>query len=98
MLLPPLIRLPIPLNQGLPICLHSVQMTSPVAPSPNTITLWGRETQHMSFGRDTVQSITTTGLGNECRKTRVPNLSLGITSYLDTEIVKRSIQIEKRGS
>ena len=50
----------------------------------------------MSFGRDTVQSITTTGLGNDCRKTRVSNLSLGGTSYLDMEIVKRSIQIDRR--
>lgn len=50
----------------------------------------------MNFGRDIVQSRTTTGLGNDCRKTRVPNLSLGGTSYLDMEIVKRSIQIEER--
>lgn len=50
----------------------------------------------MNFGRDIVQYITTTGLGNDCRKTRVPNLSLGGTSYLDMEIVKRSIHIDRR--
>lgn len=50
----------------------------------------------MNFGRDIVQSITTTSLGNDCIKTRIPNLSLEGTSYLDMETVQRSTQIDRR--
>lgn len=72
MLLPPLIRIPILLNQGLPFNPKDVP-SGPISKYYHTI---GREPQHMNFGRDIVQSITTTGLGMIVEKQRVPNLSL----------------------